>query len=345
MEVEFKVCVSCFTYNHSLYIKDALDGFCMQQTNFPYVCVVVDDASIDGEPDIIKQYLHDNFSVDGKGFSQEETDDYVQLYAKHMTNTNCYLAAVLLKYNHHQIKKQKMGYISKWRDDAKYEAFCEGDDHWIDPGKLQTQFDFMENNPDYGMVYSKSIYLKRDGSSRIYGADVPNLETLFVSNPIPTATVFFRKEYEEGYHTDEQIQTESRARQWKLGDYPLWLYIAYRSKIKCIDSVTSVYNCLEESASHSSDPEKQIAFYHSSYEVKDFFYSLYLPDNKDLHRQTDALYHWSIYRTYMIHGLFDKAYNYFYEYKNQYSSKMKFLAEICKVKPIRKIIVSRWQGQ
>ena len=43
------VYISCMTYNHSSFITDAMNGFCMQQTNFPYICAIMDDASTDGE--------------------------------------------------------------------------------------------------------------------------------------------------------------------------------------------------------------------------------------------------------------------------------------------------------
>lgn len=48
-----QVCVECMTFNQATYIKDTLDGFCMQQTSFPYVCIVMDDASTDGEQEVI----------------------------------------------------------------------------------------------------------------------------------------------------------------------------------------------------------------------------------------------------------------------------------------------------
>lgn len=53
----YKVLVSCFTYNQSKYIEDALNGFVMQQTTFPFVRLVMDDASTDGEQDIIKVWM------------------------------------------------------------------------------------------------------------------------------------------------------------------------------------------------------------------------------------------------------------------------------------------------
>ena len=50
---KFKVSVHCLTYNQADYITDAMDGFTMQQTNFPFVCCIVDDASTDGEQKVI----------------------------------------------------------------------------------------------------------------------------------------------------------------------------------------------------------------------------------------------------------------------------------------------------
>ena len=43
-ESQFFVRVSCMTYNHEPYITDALNGFVMQQTSFPFVCTLIDDA-------------------------------------------------------------------------------------------------------------------------------------------------------------------------------------------------------------------------------------------------------------------------------------------------------------
>ena len=63
-QMDFLVCARCFTYNHAPYIEDAMNGFCMQQTHFPYVCVIVDDASTDGESEVIKNYLQTHFDLD-----------------------------------------------------------------------------------------------------------------------------------------------------------------------------------------------------------------------------------------------------------------------------------------
>ena len=53
---KYLVAIKCATYNHEPYIRDALEGFVMQKTNFPFVAIVHDDASTDGTPDIIREY-------------------------------------------------------------------------------------------------------------------------------------------------------------------------------------------------------------------------------------------------------------------------------------------------
>ena len=50
------VSVCCLTYNHEKYIRDALEGFVSQKTNFAYEVWIHDDASTDKTASIIKEY-------------------------------------------------------------------------------------------------------------------------------------------------------------------------------------------------------------------------------------------------------------------------------------------------
>ena len=50
------VTILCLTYNHESYIRQCLDGFVMQQTNFRFEAIVHDDASTDSTTDIIREY-------------------------------------------------------------------------------------------------------------------------------------------------------------------------------------------------------------------------------------------------------------------------------------------------
>lgn len=50
------VAIRCTVFNHEPYLRDCLEGFVMQQTNFPFVAIVHDDASTDGSAAIIREY-------------------------------------------------------------------------------------------------------------------------------------------------------------------------------------------------------------------------------------------------------------------------------------------------
>ncbi len=110
----FLVCVKRMTFNHHAYIEDAMNGFVMQETDFPFVCVIIDDASTDGEPEVIKKYFQENFSQ----LDTDETDDYVRTLGRHKTNENCYFLVIYLKYNHYSIKKSKMPYYAEYQGNA-----------------------------------------------------------------------------------------------------------------------------------------------------------------------------------------------------------------------------------
>lgn len=239
---DWMVYVSCMTFNHSPYIVDAMNGFTMQVTNFPFVCAIVDDASTDGEQEVIKKYLNEHFDLEDKSIARhEETDDYVLSFARHKTNLNCHFAVFYLKYNHYSIKKSKLPYLVQWRDKAKYIAVCEGDDYWTHPGKLQMQVDFLESHLDYTMTCNRTqLYsVKRskmigenycyDKSQDIDPKDVINRGGLFIS----TCSIMYRKEI-------IQIVPDY----WKnclVGDYPLQIACALRGKIYYFNEIMSVY--------------------------------------------------------------------------------------------------------
>ena len=93
------VYVSCKTYNQSSFIKDALNGFCIQKTAFPFVCAIIDDASTDGEPKVIRDYLYMHFALDDVStVRRDETDDYSRVFVQHKENKNCFFVIVCLKY-------------------------------------------------------------------------------------------------------------------------------------------------------------------------------------------------------------------------------------------------------
>lgn len=173
------VIVWCIAYNQVNYIKDALEGFIMQKTNFCFEVVVHDDASTDGTSDIINQYAAD-----------------------YPEKIKCYIE------KDNQWKKGGLPHIlelmNTYHRRAKYIGFCEGDDYWTDPNKLQRQVDFLETHPDYSMCFHSAHKMYECNTvSWINCEDIQNKDydatDLFVNWTVPTASVLCRKEAMDFY--------------------------------------------------------------------------------------------------------------------------------------------------
>lgn len=240
--MNFKVCVRCFTYNQSPYIKEALDGFCIQKTTFPFVCIIIDDASTDGEQEIIKNYLLEHFDLEDESIIRnEETDDYDLTFARHKTNINCFFSVLYLKYNHYSIKKSKLHYFSKWLDSVKYEALCEGDDYWTDPHKLQKQVSFLEDNSDYVLCFHNVKVFKQQEGEMVDDfitrevSETTSIEDLASGNNyIHTPSIVFR-------HIPEVIKAEKQLYGVVMGDFINNLLLAQYGKLKKMPDCMAVY--------------------------------------------------------------------------------------------------------
>ena len=163
--VSYLVRTFCATYNHESYITDALKGFVMQETSFPVVYTIVDDASTDKTAEVLRQFVNDHFVVSLHDGGYDKDTDYGHVtFARHKTNTNCFFAVIYLKENHYSQKKSKAPYLTEWMD-TKYIALCEGDDYWIDPLKLQKQVDFLEAHNEYSLCCHRyKIYNQNNGT-------------------------------------------------------------------------------------------------------------------------------------------------------------------------------------
>lgn len=271
---DFLVRIDCMTYNHAPYIEDAMNGFCMQQTTFPFVATIIDDASTDGEPEVIRSYLDAHFDLSEKGVARQwETDDAYFIYAQHRENKNCYFAVVLLKYNFYSINKSKAPLIKEWTN-TKYVAFCEGDDYWIEQKKLKSQIDYMESHTECGMVYSQIKQYVQVKKQYIDGwCKESNFDDMLVFNAVCTLTVCMRTSLYNAYTKKYSIIASKR--KWKMGDYPLWLYAFGESKVHFINIIMGIYRILQESASHTSSFVVRMNFNLSAFDIRLFFAKTY----------------------------------------------------------------------
>ncbi len=243
------VAIRCITYNHAPYIRQCLEGFVMQQTNFRYVAIVHDDASTDGTAEIIREY----------------EEKYPEIIKPIYEIENQY--------------SKRDGSLKRIMADAidathcKYIAICEGDDYWTDPQKLQKQIDILEENKDCVLVYTDAHIVDKD-SNRIF-SNKPNRPSgniteklILEGNPIVTATTCYKYEYMAEY--------ENNAPPFPLlmGDYPLWIYMSTKGNFYYLPAKTTSYRLLENSASHNSSFEVIKKFQKNSMDIRLYYNSL-----------------------------------------------------------------------
>lgn len=247
MEENYPVMVSieCCVYNHEPYLRKCLDGFVMQKTNFPFEAIVHDDASTDGSAAIILEYA----------------EKYPNIIKPIIETENQYSKG-------HGILRKFLDTLLK----GKYIAWCEGDDYWVDPLKLQKQVDFMEEHPDYGLIHTMfdSTPIRR------FSTNVPlNLEDNYLIDllkrqyTIGSLTALYRRSLYESIPKYYMIYDFGRR------DYPLWIELAHESKIKYLPDCTAVYRILENSMSHSKDTESEIRFHKLGWDCAAFYAKKY----------------------------------------------------------------------
>lgn len=214
---EIMVSVWCRTYNHVSYIRDALEGFVTQQTDFIYKVIVYDDASTDGTSDIVKEY----------------EERYPQL-----------IHAIIAKENTYHRPDSREIELKMWKQylTGKYMALCEGDDFWIDRNKLQKQVDYLEASPEYSLYIHNALWLNCfDGKLRAGNPfkgndekDITAEELIMQYNGYPaTASFLFRRE--------AQINEPKLFAISPAGDYAAILYALSLGKVHYSSRIMSVY--------------------------------------------------------------------------------------------------------
>lgn len=123
------VSICCITYNHENYIRNAIEGFLIQKTDFPFEIIIHDDASTDSTANIIKEY-------------EKKFPDLIK---------------PIYQIENQHSKGRKATPIAFKAARGKYIALCEGDDYWIDPLKLQKQITEMKNHQNCYISFHPAI--------------------------------------------------------------------------------------------------------------------------------------------------------------------------------------------
>lgn len=120
------VSVCCATFNHDRFLEQTLGGILSQVTDFPFEVLIHEDASTDKSAEIAKKY-------------EQAYPGIIRLVLQTENQWS----------RGHRIVAEFLLPIAQGR----YIALCEGDDYWVDPGKLQKQVKFLDENPDYALCF------------------------------------------------------------------------------------------------------------------------------------------------------------------------------------------------
>lgn len=208
------VSIWCMAYNHENYIRQCLEGFVMQKTNFRFEAIVHDDASTDGTAAIVREYAEKYPDIIKPIFETENQYSKGNGALDRIMDENC---------------------------TGKYIALCEGDDFWIDPLKLQKQVDYMDSHSECTMTCNRAkLFSVRDGKfigekycresdGELNPVDIINRTGLY----IPTCSLMYRPEILKNY--------PDYCQNCNVGDYPLQITAAMKGYIYYFDKVMSVY--------------------------------------------------------------------------------------------------------
>ncbi len=262
------VSIICEAYNHESYIHHALDGFIMQKTDFIFEILIHDDASTDKTADIIRQY----------------ENKYPDLIKPIYQKENQYSKGVKITTG-----------VQFTRAKGKYLAICEGDDYWTDPFKLQKQVNFLEKNPEYGLVYTevdRLINKTKTIEEELFRNQIRLKQNTFTdilinASWLAPCTWMIR--------TDVYFRYKCLQNDYVAGDFRLLLIMSKNSKIYFLKESTAVYRELENSASHFTDLPTKYNYYKGIFTIQMDF-ALYYNVKQIIIEQIRCTYYLRIYR-------------------------------------------------
>ena len=245
------VSVCMITYNHERYLAEAIEGVIRQQTSFPVELIIGEDCSKDRTREIAFEY-------------QRRFPETIRLITSKRN--------IGMQQNYHRVIMAARG---------KFIAFCEGDDFWHVPDKLQQQIQFLEHNDTFiltcgnyrsrnvsnGKVTERSLHVPEhlhEGSL----TDDLILHRLLVK----TLTVCARANSVKAVLKEHVECTSER---FLMADTQTMIELSRLGRVKYMPHVLGTCNELPESASHSRCPERAFRFMMNTCELKRHYLAKY----------------------------------------------------------------------
>lgn len=207
-----KVSIICTNYNKGDWVREAMDSFLNQKTNFDFEIIIIDDASTDHSYEIIQEY-------------QNKFPEKVRTFRNEVN----------------------LGITRTWKkvcQEAKgqYIARCDSDDFWTDPLKLQKQVDLLDastdslwSNTEFDMVDLDGNLIQKDAFASMALPLIDSYEEMLVMKGMTMASTWL---VDTTLMQDVSAQISDTAAD---DTFELQLELFKRTKISFLSDSTTVY--------------------------------------------------------------------------------------------------------
>lgn len=207
-----KVSIICTNYNKGDWVREAIDSFLNQKTNFDFEIIIIDDASTDHSYEIIQEY-------------QKKFPEKVRTFRNEVN----------------------LGITRTWKkvcQEAKgqYIARCDSDDFWTDPLKLQKQVDLLDastdslwSNTEFDMVDLDGNLIQKDAFASKALPLIDSYEEMLVMKGMTMASTWL---VDTTLMQDVSAQISDTAAD---DTFELQLELFKRTKISFLSDSTTVY--------------------------------------------------------------------------------------------------------
>ena len=207
-----KVSIICTNYNKGDWVREAIDSFLNQKTNFDFEIIIIDDASTDHSYEIIQEY-------------QNKFPEKVRTFRNEVN----------------------LGITRTWKkvcQEAKgqYIARCDSDDFWTDPFKLQKQVDLLDastdslwSNTEFDMVDLDGNLIQKDAFANKALPLIDSYEEMLVMKGMTMASTWV---VDTALMQDVSAQISDTAAD---DTFELQLELFKRTKISFLSDSTTVY--------------------------------------------------------------------------------------------------------